>query len=289
MSDPSELSAPRDPGSYGRPRRTGAGLWALIAFGVLCIAAGYGAARFGPDLVRAPPSAEPVSSMNAPGVPPPPAAATWREPAPTTRATPAASGGGEVSRLVERIEALEDEQDHMAEASAAALAAAALLEAAQTSRPFASELAALERVAPPSAELAALRPYAERGAPSPAALAASFPEYAARAAAAARAPAEGGGLLARLGHALSRVVTIRRVGESSGRGPDAVLGRAERQLEDGDVAAALATLEALPPDARAALAPWRARAEGRAMVDRRVSEVRRRALQDLSDLARGGG
>ncbi len=55
MSDPHELSAPRDPGSYGRARGSGLGFWALIAFGLVCLAVGYGAARFGPQLYPAKP------------------------------------------------------------------------------------------------------------------------------------------------------------------------------------------------------------------------------------------
>ena len=38
-----------------------------------------------------------------------------------------------------------------------------------------------------------------------------------------------------------------------GDGPDAILARAERQIDDGDIVGALATLEALPADARDAL------------------------------------
>ncbi|MCX7589156.1 hypothetical protein OUA97_22440, partial [Phenylobacterium sp. 58.2.17] len=48
MSD--QLSAPRDPGSYGSRRRTGLGVGALILFGIACVAGGYSLARFGPTL-----------------------------------------------------------------------------------------------------------------------------------------------------------------------------------------------------------------------------------------------
>ena len=72
------------------------------------------------------------------------------------------------------------------------------------------------------------------------------------------------------------MVTLRRVGEVPGDSADAVIARAERQLEDGDLTAALAALDTLPPAARNALAPWRERAEGRAVVDRRIAEIRSR-------------
>ena len=193
-----------------------------------------------------------------------------------------------MARLTERLEALEAEQARTAEAAASALAAAALMEAAQTSRPFLEELAALDSVTPPSAELRALRRVAEKGAPSRVALAASFPAYAARAAGVARAPGEGAGVLSRLAAALSRVVTVRRVGDLPGTGVDALLARAERQVEEGDLDNALKTLDGLPLAARDALAPWRAAADSRADIDRRVSAVRIQALEDLARLARSG-
>ncbi len=285
MSDPSELSAPRDPGSYRRPRLRSLGTWALVGFGVICVGAGYGLAKVGADLFAAPaPDVQPLA-VGGFGAAPPPVPAPAPVLAPPAEALPSA----ELAQVAERLAALENRQGRAAEAAAGALAAAALLEATQTSQPFPAELAALEALSPASSDLRALRPYAERGVPSRAALAAAFPDYAARAAAGARATPEGSGLLARLGQTLSRVVTLRRVGEVPGDSADAVIARAERQLEDGDLTAALAALDTLPPAARNALAPWRERAEGRAVVDRRIAEIRSRALQDLSDLSRSGG
>lgn len=285
MSDPDDLSAPRDPGSYGRARLMGPAFWLLIVFGLVCIAAGYGVAKFGPRLFPAKPAtAEPTAtSFFGPAPQPPPL------PAPAPAPVAEGSAPADVAKLSERLEALETRQGRAAQASAEALAAAALLEAAQTSRPFPSELAALEAVLPPSADLSALRPYAERGAPSRSALAASFPEYAARAAAASRSPQEDAGLLARIGQTLSRVVTLRRVGDVPGKGVDALIARAEGQLLDGDLIAALTTLDTLPPAGRGALAPWRERAEGRAVIDRRIADIRNRALRDLAQFARSGG
>ncbi|WP_421933799.1 COG4223 family protein [Phenylobacterium sp.] len=286
--DPVELSAPRDPASYGRSRLMGPGFWALIAFGVLCILAGFGISRFGPQLFPVKPAAPASAAAVAPGAAPASGPAPVEAALPLAAETPPPPTSEAVIRLTERIDALEAEQSRTAEAAASALAAAALMEAAQTSRPFADELAALDAVSPPSAELRALRRIAERGAPSRAALAASFPDYAARAAGAARAPGEGAGLGARLAAALSRVVTLRQVGDVPGTGIDALLARAERQVEEGDLDHALKTLDGLPPAGRDAIAPWRAAAENRADIDRRVSAVRVQALEDLARLARSG-
>ncbi|MDP3747528.1 MAG: hypothetical protein Q8Q88_10830 [Phenylobacterium sp.] len=286
--DPAELSAPRDPGSYGRARVMGPAFWAMIIFGLLCIVAGYVLASFGPRLFPAKPrpTAEAVGfSSPAPAQPAAPALApTSPEPAPDA-ATPSA----DVARLAQQLATLEGRQTRAAQAAAGALAAAVLMEAAQTSRPFPDELAALAAVAPPSADLRSLRSYAEQGAPSRAALAASFPDYAARAAAAARSPQDDAGLLARIGHALSRIVTIRRVGDVPGAGVDAVLAKAEVEVEEGDIVAALNTLDRLSPAGKTALAPWRVRAERRADIDRRIAQVRALALEDLAGLARSGG
>lgn len=286
--DPAELSAPRDPGSYGRARVMGPAFWAMIVFGLLCIVAGYVLASFGPRLFPAKPrpAAEAVGfSSPAPAQP----AAAVLTPADPEPALDAGTPSADVARLAQRLETLEGQQARAAQAAAGALAAAALMEAAQTSRPFPGELAALAAVAPPSADLRSLRSYADQGAPSRAALAASFPDYAARAAAAARSPQEDAGLLARIGHALSRIVTIRRVGDVPGTGVDAVLAKAELQVEEGDIVAALNTLDGLPSAGKTALAPWRVRAERRADIDRRIAQVRALALEDLAGLARSGG
>ena len=282
MSDPIELSAPRDPGSYRPGRSVGWVVWAVIIFGLVCVAGGYLAARFGPDL---------YPSKPRPGAADAPAPAVSLLTAPAPSATPPLEGPvaepatGEISL---RMDALEADRSRVASAAASALTAAALVEASQTSRPFAGELQALAASAP-SLDLRVLAADAERGAPSRMALAVSFPDYAARAASAARAPGDGAGVLDRIGYALSRVVTLRRVGDVPGESLDAVLAKAEQQVEDGDLTAALATLEALPPAAKDALGPWRDRAERRARIDRHIAEVRAQALKDLTDLARSAG
>lgn len=285
MSDPTELSAPRDPGSYGRGRSAGWIVWALIVFGLVCVAGGYLAARFGPELYPDKPrtgmSDAPAPAIAAPASPTAPVTLQ----ADPQGVLPAGPATGEIAL---RMDALEADRSRVASAAASALAAAALVEASQTSRPFAAELQALAANAP-TLDMRSLVADAERGAPSRMALAASFPDYAARAASAARAPGDEAGVLARIGHALSRVVTLRRVGDVPGSSLDAVLAKAEQQVEDGDLSIALTTLDALPPAGKDALAPWRDRAERRARIDRHIAQVRAQALSDLSALARSGG
>jgi len=288
--DPAEPSAPHDPAAYARRRMMGPGYWVFIAFGVLCVLAGYGLAKFGPSLFPAKPAPVAATPAGFTGdaalapralVPAPQSAA---EPGPE----PVAPATAELAALGERVKLVEAAQERTAQAAAAAMAAAALVEASQTSRPFGEELAALEAIAPPSPELAALRPLAAHGAPSRSALAAAFPDYAARAASASRDPGDGAGLLQRIGYALSRVVTLRRVGDVPGAGVDATLAKAERLIEDGDLDQGLRALDRLPPTGREALADWRTRAEHRAEIDRRVAAVRAGALAQMAKMARSG-
>ncbi|MDP3660670.1 COG4223 family protein [Phenylobacterium sp.] len=274
---------PPDPADDPAPALMGRSFWAMIAFSVLCVVAGAAIVAFLPGFLTQRSSdreTTPALVHTPPAVSPPPVIVA--APAATSPAAPSP----DLDRLDARIAALEAREAGVSSAAAGALAAAALVEASQGSRPFAGELAALEAVSPPSAELQSLRRLAEQGAPSRAALASGFPDYAARAAVAGRAPGDGAGLLDRALYALTRVVSVRRVGEVPGSGVDAVLARAERLVEDGEIDLALKTLDSLPPGAREAIAPWRLRAERRAEIDRRVASVRSRALQDLTSLQR---
>ena len=284
--DPTELSPPRDPASYGRGSFSGPGVWGWVAFGVVCVLLGYGMSRLGPRLLPTPPQAP--AGVEAPALADPAGVARAATAAPPLPVAPPAPTSEAVLRLTERVEALEADQTRLAQAASSALASASLMEVAQTSRPFADELAVLAAVSPPSTDLRALRRVAEKGAPSRIALAASFPDYAARAAGAAREPGTEAGLTARLGSIFSRVFTLRQVGDVPGKGVDALLARAERQVSEGDLDRALKTLDALPPGGRDAMAAWRAAAESRAEIDRRVSAVRLQALEDLARQARGG-
>jgi hypothetical protein len=285
-TDASELGAPKDPAAY-RPRPLlGVTFWAMIILMLFCVLAGVAIADFGPRWLGPKPAAKP-----APEAP----AATELSPAaaPAPAATPAvvampAAPSADVARLGARVATLETQQTHASQAAAAALAASAMVEATQGSGPFADELSSLRAISPPSPELQALARLAAAGAPSRTALAASYPDYAARAASAARAPGDKAGLGARIAYELSRVVTLRQVGEVAGDGVDAVLARAERQVEDGDLDRALRTLDRLPAGAKDAIAPWRNRAERRAEIDRNAFALRARALQTLASEARGG-
>lgn len=283
--DPAEITPPIDPAVYGRPRRFGVGAWAVIALCVLCVVAGAAVTKFAPRIWGD--DALPLAPPAAPS-----AAESFDLPAPATAPVPGAApaadvaaSSAEIAALQSRVLALETSQARTVNAAAAALAAASLAEATQGSGSFETELAALERVLPLSGEVRALRPYAENGVTSRAALAADFDASAARAAVAARDPGERAGFLARISHALTAIVTIRRVG-AGGEGPDAVLARAGDAVAEGDLEGALKSLRDLPPKAADAMAPWRTRALQRIAVDRQVATIRAMALSDLMAVSR---
>jgi hypothetical protein len=264
-------------------RLLGRFVWLFLIFGLVCLAAGWWLGREGPRF---------WTGEDARGAPQPlrPAVAAPHEPAPLPGPVVAADpigpldvdGGG----LSARVTRLESDQARIGRAAVASLAAASLGEAAESPAGFAKALAAAEAVLPPSPELVALRRLATAGAPTRAALAAAYPEAAAQAAAAARVPSERPGLLTSVSRAFARLVSVRRTGDVSGSGPDALLARAEARLGAGDLDGALDQLAALPQPARDAMARWLNRAERRAAIDRHVVAIRAQALQELAIVAR---
>lgn len=168
-----------------------------------------------------------------------------------------------IAALAERVAALEARP--AAEARLAALEARMTAfvrahAALEAGRPLGPALAALPQGVAVPASLAA---FADRAPPTLATLRLRFAE-AARAAREAREPAEGD-LLDRATSRLAGLVTVRR-GDTVvlGDATTSVLAEAERRLEAGDIAGALAALERLPPRPAAAMAGWVA--EARALL-----------------------
>jgi hypothetical protein len=279
-----DAEAPKDPATY-RPRPLlGVGFWVVMVFCVLCVLAGAGVAFLGPRLLT--PRAGPVAASTlVPEASPPLTMPVGQYPA---NAEPAPRTSDEVARLRARIAILESQGTRSTEAATAALAAAALMDAAQTSRPFAPELDELRRAAPDLPELVALSRLAATGAPSRGALAAGFEDIAARVASRSRKPPTDAGLWATISYTAGKIVTLRRIEDVEGEGSDALVARAELLLREGDVVAALKLLDRLPPKGREAAAMWREGAERRAAIDREVAALRARALRDLEPGAQTG-
>jgi uroporphyrinogen-III synthase len=287
--DPVQLSAPVDPSAYGRPPRLFTPLfWIVFGFGVLCIVAAVLVVRFGPKLFPAHPPAPAPAPAAAPAlsasIDTRLADIQARLDRPPAAAAPAAPSA-DLASLTQRVERLEADRRRISQAAAAAVAAASLSEAAAGSRPFAGELAVAGAALPASADLRALSTLADTGAPTLAALTSEFPDVADRAAVASRARAQGTGILARIAQAFAAILTIRRVDRLEGKSPDAVLARAQKDLDNGDLKGAVGELAALPPDAREAVASWRAGALRRVEIDRRIGAIRAAALAELTRAA----
>lgn len=118
----------------------------------------------------------------------------------------------------------------------------------------------------------ALSSHAE-GVPTLAELQAAFPDAAREALAATATPEPDGALTDRLGAFLREQTGLRSTTPRAGSDPDAILSRAEAALRTGDLAATLAELDQLPPEATRAMADWRAMADTRAAAAAALSAL----------------
>ena len=128
--------------------------------------------------------------------------------------------------------------------------------------------------------------HATTGLPTLRDLQARFPEVARRIAAIEASSAEDGwtgGVLRRL----SEAVNLRPIGLVEGSAPSAVAARAEVKLNDGDLAGALAELDALDGAAAEAAASWRADAEARQAAEQAVGRLGALVSQRFAAMAGG--
>ena len=286
-ADPQGPGLPRDPADYG-PRRRGLGFafWAMIAVSIFLILAGFTVGRFGARLfplqtaVRGQTGQTPTLSGGGGATPSLQPVGAMAAQSPASKANPIPPAA-DVAALGARLDRLQADQQRAARAAGEALAAAALSAASQTSRRFDNELGELDQLLPDTTDLRALRALAETGAPTRPALAATFIDAADRAVVAAKTPPPGSGVVARVVHALASVFTVRRVDRLTGDSPDAILARAQRAVDAGDLEAALAHLDRLPPAGADALSGWRSQASRRIEIDRRVADIRAAAVRDL--------
>ena len=147
-----------------------------------------------------------------------------------------------------------------------AVVALALNSAVERGGPYARELAAIDPATAGPGTVEALKPFADTGVPSAAALAR---ELAAVMPAALKAveppPATGGSFLERLESSASRLVRVRPSAQEAQPGdePAAVLSRLQAKTARGDIAGGIAEAAKLPATVRAPLEPWIKRAQAR--------------------------
>jgi hypothetical protein len=275
-SDSAELAPSRDPQAYARRPLLSGVFWLMMAFCVLCLLAAAAVVVLGPRLAPVRQAAA-VEATHAAAPPVAPAAPFAQDVAPI-------QPSGDIAGRVQR---LETGQTRLADAAAGAIAAAALSDAAAKPAPFVADLAAVSRLLPGSPDAVALAPLAQEGAPTRAALAAELTDLASQVASAARAPGRNASFMDQAFYAFSRVVTVRRI-DANATGMDAVLAKAERAADDGDLEGTMVLLDRLPDATKAVLAPWREKAERRIQIDQHIAALRAQAMANLAAVQGGG-
>jgi hypothetical protein len=165
--------------------------------------------------------------------------------------------------------------------AAQAIAALALEQRLRAGEPFAAEWAALSRLGADGAALATLKPYSDTGAPTAAALAASFAKIAPSLVAADN-PDTGDGVMDRMLDHMRKLVRVRAVGEVAGDDPAALVSQIEAALARGQAASALGIYARLPEAARKAGADWAKTADARIAADAAAQSLRENAIGRLA-------
>lgn len=152
--------------------------------------------------------------------------------------------------------------------------AVALKTKLQNGQPFAKELAALQSMDADSASLAVLKPYADKGLPSAAALATSFAGPA-RTIAATPAPRPDGDAAwtDKVSSALGRLVRVTPIDPSKGEDPVSLTVRIQTALAKDDVNEALSLWKKLPDNARRDTASFGSMLEARVNAERAITQL----------------
>lgn len=187
----------------------------------------------------------------------------------------------EIEGRLAQLEAAREKALAASRDSALIAALGQLREAVRAGQPYGRALEAVAALARDDAAmregLAALGAHAGEGVPALHELSARFEELAGAAAHEA-ALAPDASWLDRVRHRLSGLVRVRRTGAlAEGEGPDAIVARAEERLAAGDLAGAVAAVEALPRRSDA-LEAWLADARARLDADAALDALQARAL-----------
>jgi len=150
---------------------------------------------------------------------------------------------------------------------------ASLKRAVDSGGPYAKELAEVKRGAPKSLDLSALDAGAEKGLPTTVMLTSQFKDLTWSILNADAKPSGDGSLLGELWKGATSVVQVRRTGEVSGDGTDAIVARTEAKLQAGDLDAAQKSVSQLAGGPRKAAEQWMANLAGRLAVDQAMTEV----------------
>jgi hypothetical protein len=165
-------------------------------------------------------------------------------------------------------------------AAAIAVVSGVLEEKLAAGAPIGPELAALERLGVDPAGLIALKAVVN-GAPSGAALAASFNALAPKILA-ATSHSEQGSVADRFLAHIRGLVQVHDLTETAGDDPSALVSQIEAACRRGDAGAALSAFGKLPKAAREAAGDWAAQANARRAADEALQSIREAAIGRLT-------
>lgn len=204
----------------------------------------------------------------------------------TTRIEELSTGLGETASRIDalaktveaagaRIDQLEAELGGVPakETAARAVAVAALSDAVEAGRPYATELAAVSRLLGDTVDLSVLTAHAQTGIATRTALIARFGEVAKAVLATATTSDAESGIIDRLWNNAQSAVRVRPVGDIEGSDIAAIVARMEAAVAKGDFEKALGEWSGLPETAKAAGADWAAAVTARLEADRLVRKV----------------
>ncbi len=192
-----------------------------------------------------------------------------------------APAGDLIASIDGRVSALESADPGRASRQAAlALIVARLSGAAAEGQPFTAELAALKSAAP-AVDVSPFEPYAGKGLPTVASLAAQLNTIDS----AVREGADfdrGGDWLDRMWRGFGRLVTVHEDGLAEGMEPEDHLARAEYHAGRGDLSNAYAEMDQLSGSARGAAVLWLKEAGARLALDAALGQLTQTILADLA-------
>jgi len=81
---------------------------------------------------------------------------------------------------------------------------------------------------------------------------------------------------------LGNLVSVRRVGDVEGTSVEAIVTRAERRLQEGNLEAALAELDGLSGPPAEAVASWRKTAQARLELEQAIRALQQGVFQNMA-------
>jgi len=197
---------------------------------------------------------------------------------------------GDLDAVASRIMALESAVKGLAAATAPvdraarfSIAAEALRATVERGTPYQAELAALGALGVDQKATAPLEPFAASGVPSTAALAHELDALTPALQQASEPESGDATFLGRLKANAEKLVRVTPAGAPAGNDPAAVLTRIRFDAAHGDIAAALAAIDALPDSAKSLAAAWRKKA---AACEAALAASRQIASDALTALAK---